>query len=140
MKDLEDKLEDLNVASSDIEANWCAARDVLYSTSMEHLGPSVHKRQDWFDQNNTDMQALLCEKHRLYRTYINDQGSSQRRILTIPTTTRRKVQTKVKEMSNAWCSKAAEEIHHYADTNNTKRFNDTLKSIHGAQTAVSSHC
>jgi len=53
--DLEDKLEDLNLASSDIEAN-CAVRNVLYSTSMEHLGPSVRTHQDWFDQNNTETQ------------------------------------------------------------------------------------
>ena len=42
-----------------------AVRDVLYSTSMENCGPTVRKHQDWFDQNNTKIQALLDEKHRL---------------------------------------------------------------------------
>ena len=62
VKNLEDKLEDLTLASSDIDANWCAVSDVLYSTSLEHIGPSVGKHQDWFDQNNTEIQALLPEK------------------------------------------------------------------------------
>ena len=65
MRDLEDKLVDFSLASSDIEANWCAVRDVLYSTSKVHLGPSMRKHQEWFDQSNTEIQALPDEKHRL---------------------------------------------------------------------------
>ena len=103
MKDLEDKLEDLTLASSDIDANWCAIRDVMYSTAMEHIVPSVRKHQDWFDQNNTEIQALLAEKDAY-------------------TSTRRKVQTKLREMQNAWYSKKVKEIQHYAVTNNTQRF------------------
>ena len=41
-------------------------------------------------------------------------------------------------MQNAWCSKKAKEIQHYADTNNTKRFYDALKTIYGIQTTGSS--
>ena len=86
MKDLEDKLEDLNLASSDIDANWCAV------TSLEHLGRSVRKHQDWFDQNNTEIQALLDEKRRLHGVFINDQGSQPKN--DAYNSTRRKVQTK----------------------------------------------
>ena len=53
VKDLEDKLEYLKSASSYMESNWCAFRDIRYSTSMEHIGPSLRRHQGWFDQNNT---------------------------------------------------------------------------------------
>ena len=72
VKDQEDKLEKLNLATSNIEGNRCAVRDVLCSTSIEHLGPSVRKHQDWNDQNNTETQALPDEKHRLYRAFVNE--------------------------------------------------------------------
>ena len=93
MKDLEDKLEDLTLASSDIEANWCAVRDILHSTSMEHRGHSMRKHQDGFDQNNTEIQALLDEKHRLHRAFINNQGSQSKN--DTYNSTRRKVHTKL---------------------------------------------
>ena len=51
---------------------------------------------------------------------------------------RRNVHTNLREMQNAWYSKKAEDIQHYADTNNTKRFCDALKTVHGTQTTGSS--
>ena len=76
VNDLKDKLEDLNLAFSDIEANWCAVRDIMYSTSMEHLGPSVRKHQDWSDQNNTEppqMIKVLSQR----RMFATAQGSTK---------------------------------------------------------------
>ena len=79
VKDLEDKLVDLNLASSDVEANWCAVRDVLYSTSIEHFGPSERKYPGWFGQSNTEIQALPEEKHGLHIALINDQSSQSKK-------------------------------------------------------------
>ena len=41
-------------------------------------------------------------------------------------------------MQNGWYSKEADEIQHYADTNNTKLFYDALITVYGTQTTGSS--
>ena len=56
----------------------------------------MSKHQDWFDQNNTEIQAFLDEDHGIHRAFINEQGSKK----------------------DARHSKKAEEIQHYADNNN----------------------
>jgi len=94
---------------------------------MEHLDPSVRKHQDWFDQNNTEIQALRDEKYQVHKTFINDQGSQSK--TGAYNSTRRKVQTKLREVQNAWYCKRADEIQHYADTKKTKLFYHALKTI-----------
>ena len=61
---------------SNIEANRCAVRDILYSTSMKVLVPSVLKYQE----NNTEIQALLDPKHQLHRAFINAYNSTRRKV------------------------------------------------------------
>ena len=135
-EELEDKLEQLNFNPTNVEENWTAFRDLLYTTSTEHLGPSTRKHQDWFDENNTEIQVLLEEKHHLHRALLNDRSSQSKRDAF--NTCRRKVTAKLREMQNSWYSMKAEEIQSYADRNNTRRFYDALKAVYGPQTSGSS--
>lgn len=44
-------------------------RDVVYSTLstvFEHLTLAIRKTQDWFDENDEEIQALLSEKQQLF--------------------------------------------------------------------------
>ncbi|XP_005102894.1 uncharacterized protein LOC101847595 [Aplysia californica] len=52
-----------------------AFRDTVYSTALEHLGPTVRRNQDWFDENNESIEAILNEKYRLLRAHQNDPTS-----------------------------------------------------------------
>ena len=135
-EELDSKLEALNFDSSSIEDSWTTLRDLLYSTSTAHLGPTTRRHQDWFDENNTEIQALLEEKHHLHRALLNDGSSQSKR--DAYNSCRRKVTAKLREMQNSWYSNKAEEIQAYADSNNTKRFYDALKAVYGPQASGSS--
>ena len=118
------------------EEQWTAFRDVVYSTAFEHLGPATRKHQDWFDENDEEIQALLSEKHQLFRAHQNDPSSRAKKDAFA--SAKSKVLKKLREMQDTWYSKKAEEIQGYADSHNTKRFYDALKTVYGPQSTGSS--
>ncbi|XP_047502747.1 uncharacterized protein LOC125048220 [Penaeus chinensis] len=132
-RDLDDRLPDTPQDEQDsTEEQWTAFREVVYSTALEHLGPATRKQQDWFDENDVEIQALLSEKHQLFRTHQND-----------PTPRAKKdafacAKSKVHEMQDTWYCKKAEEIQGYADSHNAKRFYNALKTVYGPQSTGSS--
>ncbi|KAJ3609951.1 hypothetical protein NHX12_022045 [Muraenolepis orangiensis] len=56
------------------EADWTALKTMLHSIALETLAVPIH--QDWFDENNAGIQALLDEKHHIQKAYLNDSSSS----------------------------------------------------------------
>ena len=73
---LEDRLPDTPEADgTSIEEQWTAFRDAVYTTALEHLGPVTRRNQDWFDENDEEIRALLTEKHQQYREHLNDPTS-----------------------------------------------------------------
>ncbi|XP_047483378.1 uncharacterized protein LOC125035191 [Penaeus chinensis] len=75
-RDLDDRLPDTPQDEQDsTEEQWTAFREVVYSAALEHLGPATRKHQDWFDENDVEIQALLSEKHQLFRAHQNDPPS-----------------------------------------------------------------
>ncbi|KAJ8032558.1 Craniofacial development protein 2 [Holothuria leucospilota] len=95
-------LEQIVMESSDVQNNieeqWASVRDILYSTALEHLGPTKRKHQDWFDDNNEVIQSLLSEKHRLLKEYQNDPSSTSKK--TAFNNIRRTVQTELRNMQD----------------------------------------
>ena len=60
---LESKLPPSKADSLDnVEADWARLRD----TALEVVGPTSSKHQDWFDDNNSQIQTLPKEKHRIH--------------------------------------------------------------------------
>ena len=76
---LDSKLNDGAIAHGDVEEEWKKLRDAVYSTAAECLGHTTHKQQDWFDENDEAITALLKEKHYLHRAYQNDPSSSSKK-------------------------------------------------------------
>lgn len=70
------------------------------------------------------MEALLNEKHRLLQ---KEPTSVEKK--TAFTNIHREVQLKHRKMQDDWLYSKAEEIQTYADTNDSKRFHDNLKTI-----------
>ncbi|XP_052435586.1 uncharacterized protein LOC127975489 [Carassius gibelio] len=98
---LDHHLESLSFKHTDVEADWTALKTVLHSTVLESLGVPLCTHQDWFDENDAEIRALLDEKHHLHKAY------------------RRIVQQRLRVMQDAWqCAKAVE-IQSYTDSNNT---------------------
>ena len=58
--------------SDDPEENWTIFRDTVHSSAMDSLGPVSRKHQDWFDENDEEIQGLLEEKHQKHKAYLSD--------------------------------------------------------------------
>lgn len=60
----------------EVDAEWVRLRDALYSAASDGVGPTVCKNQDWFYGNNSHIQSLMEEKHKLRRALHNDPSSA----------------------------------------------------------------
>ena len=118
--DLEDKMLSLTNDKSSIEEQWTAFRDTVHKTALDHLGPTTRRNQDWFDENDEEIQLLLAEKRRLLRAHQDDPLSTSKRNAFV--NVRSTVQKRLREMQDAWLSAKADEIQGYADRQDYKRF------------------
>ena len=77
---LNSKLRDLQSVHNSIEEKWASFRDAVNSAALEVLGPATRHHQDWFDENDSEIQTLLEEKHRLLRAHQNDPSSAAKKL------------------------------------------------------------
>ena len=129
--DLDAQLEGLNLGLKRADEDWAAFRDVVYNSALEHLDINQRKHQDWFDENDADIQKLLEEKRKAFRAHQQDPKSTSKEAAY--KSIKNKVQRKLREMQDSWLSRKADEIQKHADTNNHRRFYDALKTIYGPQ-------
>jgi hypothetical protein len=130
------KLADRQFDLQDVEDDWATFRDIVHSTSLEVLGPTVRKHQDWFDDNNDEIKELLLKKHQVHLAHQQDPTSTAKK--TAFTDIRRDVQAKLRNMQDTWLRDKSAEIQKYADAHNSKRFYDALKAVYGPQASGTS--
>ncbi|KAL8568047.1 hypothetical protein ACOMHN_000271 [Nucella lapillus] len=133
---LDNKLENLQANHDRVEEKWASFRDAFHSTALETLGLATRHHQDWFDENDSEIHALLEDKRRLLRAHQNDPSSVAKKAAF--TNMRNTVQAKLRSMQDSWLSAKADEIQGYADRYDTKRFYDALKAVYGQQSSGSS--
>ncbi|VDL87405.1 unnamed protein product [Schistocephalus solidus] len=107
--ELTNGLANLSVADADIsvENRWCQLRDTIKSTALDVLGRARCQHQDWFDDNDAVINALLIEKNQLHKAYIDRLTTANK---TAFYRSRRLVQQRLQEMQDAWMTRKAEEI------------------------------
>ena len=113
----------------DVEAEWARLRDAVYSAASQVVGPTVRKHQDWFDENNGRIKALLEDKHKLHRTLLNDPSSVSKK--NAFSNAKKTVQAELRKMQDAWYSRQADAIQAYAERNDMQNFYDALKAVYG---------
>ena len=115
-------------SSADVDENWTVFRDTIHSSAMDNLGPASRKHQDWFDENDKEIQGLLEEtpKHKLY---TNDTSSVSSK--TAYSNICKTFQTRLRDMHDSWLSKKGDEIQSFADQKDM--FFDVLKTVYGPQ-------
>jgi len=62
-----------------IEQQRTTFRDTVHKTALEHLGTTTGRNQDWFDENDEEIELLLSEKRRLLRAHQDDPLSTAKR-------------------------------------------------------------
>ena len=92
-------------------------RDTTYQAALACRGQASRNHQDWFDENDADIQMLLKEKHRLLRIHQSDPSNDRRKAAF--TSIRSTVKSKLRQMQDSWYSRKADEIQNYADKHDT---------------------
>lgn len=121
---------------ADVEAEWTRLRDVIYSSALDAVGPVTRKHQDWFDENNSRIQALLEEKHQLHRALLNDPASTSKKAAF--SASKQTVQRALRQMQDQWFSEKADAIQEYADRKDMKNFYSAIRTIYGPTSSGSS--
>ena len=133
---LDKRLEELPLDSGNIEEDWATFRSETYAIAQKILGCSSQKHQDWFDENDKEIKALLDEKHRLHKEYLCDTKSTAKKAAFC--NVRRQAQLKLRKMKDTWLKNKSKEIQTYADTKNSKKFYNAIKAVYGPQTSGTS--
>ena len=63
INDICSRLDTMKLTSDDPEETWTVFRDTVHSSAMDSLGQVSRKHQDWFDENDEEIQVLLEKKH-----------------------------------------------------------------------------
>ena len=69
------RLDALEHSSEDVDESWTVFRDTVHSSAMDSLGRVSRKHQDWFDENDKEIQGLLEEKHQKHKAYLRNTNS-----------------------------------------------------------------
>ena len=75
VNDLCSHLDALEHSSEDVVESWTVCRDTVHSSAMDSLGPVHCKHQDWFDENDKEIQGFLEEKHQKRKAYLRNTSS-----------------------------------------------------------------
>ena len=123
----------MDLISDDPEENWTVFRDIVHSSAIDSLGPVSRKHQDWFDENDEEIQGLLEEKHKKHKAYLSDTSSVSNKAAYSGIC--KTVQTRLRDMQDSWLSSKADEIQSFADRKDMKKFFDALKTVYGPQSS-----
>ena len=122
-------------STHDVEKDWEALRDLVYSCATGVIGPVVKRHKDWFDENDTEIRKLLDEKSKAHLACVGDPGCDVKKATF--RSIRGKVQCELRKMQDSWLSARADEIQGYADRNDSKNFYSALKAIYGPSASSS---
>ena len=129
VNDLCSRLDTLEHSSEDV----AVLRDTVHSSAMDSIGPVSRKHQDWFDENDKEIQGLFEEKHPKHKAYLRNTRSVS--FKTAYSNICKTVQTMLRDMQDSWLSKKADEIQNFADRKDMKKLFDALKTIYGPQSS-----
>lgn len=115
-----------------VDQHWSMLKTAITAACTETLGYQFKPHQDWFDENDREIQCLIEQKRLAGIAALNDPTSTAKHKKY--RTLKSQVQRETRVLKNAWWVKKAKEIQHLADTNNTRAFFSATKAIYGPRT------
>ena len=125
LMDICNQLDAINLSSENPEENW-----TVFHKTVHSLGHSSRKHQDWFDENDDEIQRLLEEKHRLHKAHQDDTRSVSKKAAYSNI-----CKTKLRDMQDSWLRKKTEENKSFTDRKDMKKFPEALKTIYGPKSS-----
>lgn len=117
----------------DFDGTWDCFKDRVYESASETLGFQKRKHQDWFDENNVEINELLDRKNKLWNKLLHDNlpESEKEHLKKSLSEVKAEVQRELRSMKNTWWQQKATEIQSAADMHDSKSLYDKLKEVYG---------
>ena len=112
--------------------HWNVLKTAITTACTEVLGHQSKTHQDWFDENDQEIQDLVEKKRLAGIAALNDPTSVDKS--KMHRALKAQVQRETRLLKNAWWVKKAKEIQYLADTNNARAFFSATKAIYGPST------
>ncbi|XP_062834399.1 uncharacterized protein LOC134298378 [Anolis carolinensis] len=119
-----------------VEEHWNKLKTSIITACEETIGYQTKKHQDWFDDNDKEIQQLIDSKRKAFHTWQRDTNCAAKK--KIYASAKAEVQRRTRELKNIWWTKKAEEIQHLADTHDSQGFFKATKIIYGPRNHRSS--
>ena len=113
-----------------LEERWDRLRTSAFSAANEILGKPGRKHQDWFDEDDVELDALLDARNKAKVKVLQRKTRSNVDRLA---KARSKLQKYTREKKSAWWEEKAEELQRAADKNDMKAFYNGLREVYGPQ-------
>ena len=125
-KELDSKPVDVN----DIGGEWHKFSNTVYTVLKETLGTPSRKHQDWFDDQDAEIQNRLEAKHQLFRSHLNDPNSASKRDAYLKA--KQDCQRDLRRKQNDWFRNKSEDIERHAASNNSRLISEPF-DLHAPQ-------
>lgn len=112
-----------------IEGAWSHFRDCTFAAAAETLGFVKRKHQDWFDENDEEIEGILNTMHTTHRAYIACKHDAAKKGEYLQA--KRSAQRRLRMMKNNWWEAKAAELQEAADQNNARALHQGLKAVYG---------
>jgi len=112
-----------------VEEAWQDFKLRVLDASERTLGFVRRKHQDWFDDNDPEIQTKLDQMHRQHIAWINDKNSMSNK--STYHRTKQLVQARLRSMKDSWWRQKADELQMAAYRKDFKSFFDGLKAVFG---------
>ena len=108
--------------AASIDDHWQNLAQSLHKIAERVVGKPEKKNQDWFDDSDVEIMKLVGDFKRLLRV---SSSAAKRR------TVQRELKSKVRELKNHWWTTTALELQHLANTKQTGKFFESIRTIFG---------
>ena len=121
-------MNSVSVWSKLLSSNWAKLKHEVDTAAKQTIDVLKRHHQDWFDDNNFEIQGLLAEKYVAHKNWLADKQPDFKRDKF--NHFRRKVEKRLHFMRDEWLKKKAEEIQGCVDLNNAKLFYSSLREVY----------
>lgn len=120
---------ELEISSADPDTCWTIIKNTIFEASSHVVGLDKHKKQeDWYNENRTEIDLLLEQKHHAFQATINNPNNQQ--LQERHKFVKLRVRKEIRDIKNKWWSDKANEIQLYADQHDSRSFFEAIKKIY----------